>query len=412
VFALLLTLQTPSFDAILNDPKLGGAVVAAIVTDREGNVLFERNSRTHVMPASNMKLLSNSFALHQLGAERRPETRIWKERNRTVVESTGDPMLTHAQLVKAREQLGLDRRLPVYVHEEYAPMWGENWEIGDLPNKYAAPVCAFTVDRGSFEIWAQKGRPQFRPESYGTRVVFAPLPKGTTSRYDPFTRTFYATPEAFKKDARVDTLSLPRPDAAAASLLGSRMVLTEETPRRAPDLVLTGPTTIDVVSACLPPSDNQLAEQLLMLGARSEGPLGLDPYAVARPRLANFLTRIVGVDPADIKIDDGSGLSRHNYVTTHAIAKLLSWCDHQPTADAWRNALAHAGKGTLATRLKGVEFAGKTGSLDLVAALSGYVQTKRGETRIVSVILNQFGCSSTEARAVADRFVQAVADQP
>ncbi|AIE87821.1 D-alanyl-D-alanine carboxypeptidase/D-alanyl-D-alanine-endopeptidase [Fimbriimonas ginsengisoli] len=410
MLALLVALQTQDFGRILDDPKLDGSIAAVVVADRDGKILFERNSRTHVMPASNMKLLSNSFALYQLGPDRKGETRFWKEPTRTVVESTGDPMLTHDQLVEARNRLRLDRRLPVYLHEEYAPGWGENWEYGDLPNKYAAPVCAFNVDRGSFEIWSQGGKPQFRPEAYGTRVVPAALPKGTTTRYDPFTRTVYATNAAFTKDQRVDTLSLPHPDEAAASLLGSRMVPTDEVPRRAPDLVIAGPKIIDVVGACLPPSDNQLAEQLLMLGARTEGPLGLDAYATARTRLTNFLTRIVGIDPADVKVDDGSGLSRHNYVTARAIVKLLAWSDHQPTALQWRAALAHAGKGTLASRLKGIEFTGKTGSLDLVAALSGYVQTRNGETRIVSIIFNQFGCSPAEARGIADRIVAAASD--
>lgn len=397
-------------DAVLDDPKLEGAVVSAVVTDLDGNVLFERNSAMHVTPASNMKLLSNAFGLYQLGPDWRPATRIWKEQDRTVIESTGDPMLTHDQLVAARERLRLDRRLPVYVRQEYAPRWGTNWEYGDLPNKYSAPVTAFTVDRGSFEIWAEKGRPRFKPEAYGTKVVkVSSLPPGTALRYDPFRRTLFAAPGAFTKDGRLDTLSLPDPDEAAASLLGRELRLTDVVPTRAPDLEIAGPSTLDIVGACLPPSDNQLAEHLLLLGARREGPLGLDPYATAQTRLKNFLTRIVGVVPGDLKIDDGSGLSRHNFVTTRGIAKLLAWSAQQPTAEAWRAAMAHGGKGTLANRLKTVKFDGKTGSLDMVVALSGFVETDDRQTRVVSVILNGFGCPSGEARGVADRFVETVA---
>jgi len=394
------------FDEVLNDAKLQGAIASAIVTDMDGKVLYEHNSAIHVMPASNMKLLSNTFALYQLGSDWHPVTRIWKEANGVFVDSTGDPMLTHEQLVQARKKLGLDGRQTVFVREEYAPLWGSNWEYGDLPNKYAAPVAAFTVDRGSFEVWASRGRGEFLPEAYGSRLVESKvLPEGTTLAYDPFKRTVFYRAGAFAKDGRLDTLSLPNPDEAAALILGRKMVRVETVPTRPADLEIRGASTIEIVGACLPPSDNQLAEQLLLLGARRQGGLGNDPYSQAQKRLTNFLVRIVGVNADDIRVDDGSGLSRHNFVTTRAIAKLLAWQGQQPTADSFRAAMAHAGKGTLATRLKGITFDGKTGSLDMVAALSGYVETPDHQTRIVSVILNGFGCTGTEARNVLDRFV-------
>lgn len=72
-------------DRILADPKLRGAVAAVTVADREGHLLFDRRGHTHMVPASNMKLFSNAFALYELGPDAHGETRIWKEPNRTVV---------------------------------------------------------------------------------------------------------------------------------------------------------------------------------------------------------------------------------------------------------------------------------------------------------------------------------------
>ncbi len=406
--AFLLAAQTQALDAILTDPKLDGASVAAVVTDLDGRILYAHNPGLHVMPASNMKLFSNAFALYELGPSWRPETRIWKEPTRTVVDSTGDPLLTYGQLTQVRSQLLLEPNLPVYVREAYAPGWRDNWEYGDLPNKFAAPVCAFTVDRGSFEIWAKHGRPDFRPYAYGTKIVETVLPAGTLTVYDPFRRTLFADKSAFRKDGLVDTLSLPRPDDAAAQVLGSRLIVSDDLPSRPPDVVLKGTPVGEVVKACLPPSENQLAEQLLMLGARREGSLGPDEYRTALHRITDFLVRVVGVDAGELRIDDGSGLSRHNYVTARAITQLLAWENRQPTAELWRGALAHAGTGTLAHRLNGLTFAGKTGSLDMVVALSGYLETAEHQTRIVSIVLNEFGCSESEARAIADKFVRAV----
>ena len=45
----------------------------------------------------------------------------------------------------------------------------------------------------------------------------------------------------------------------------------------------------------------------------------------------------------------------------------------------------------------------------MVSALSGYVKCTNGKTRIVSVILNQYGCSETDAREALDQFIENVA---
>jgi D-alanyl-D-alanine carboxypeptidase/D-alanyl-D-alanine-endopeptidase (penicillin-binding protein 4) len=247
------------------------------------------------------------------------------------------------------------------------------------------------------------------PSAFGNQI-YATRGEGPLQIvYDPIERRVTVNGKWPEKDQRLDTLSIWRPDREAAFLLGSGFTRSTDTPSSAPDMVITGKPLPEIIATCLPPSDNNIAEQLLLLGARREGDLGAKPYSVARDRLKNFLTRIVGIEATDVKPYDGSGMSRHNYVTTRAMAKLLKWCSEQPTAQVWREALASPGKGTLANRLGNVLFQGKTGTLDMVTALSGYVRHKSGQDLIVSVILNQYACTAAEARDVADSFVKQVA---
>jgi len=405
----LLTSGPTEYDRILANPKLDGAIVSAIVTDLDGKTIYEHNSALHVVPASNQKLLSNSFALWELGPDYRPKTSFWKLPNRIVIDSPGDPLMTYDQLLDARKRLGIERGLPVFVHENYSPEIPDSWEIDDLPNKFSAPVCALTFDRGSFAAWSKKGRPVLLPEPFGVRTEYTPSLGKPVLQYDPFARKVTITGTLPKADGELDSLALPRPDEAAASIFGHGFQHTDELPQSNPDLVVTGGSTIEMVGACLPPSDNNIAENLLLMGARKEGELGSRPYSVAQKRLTGFLTHVVGISALDIHPYDGSGLSRHNYVTTRAIAKLLCWANAQSTGSAWRSSMAQPGKGTLTNRLKGIAFQAKTGSLDMVAALSGYLTTASGKTVVVSIILNQFGCSAGEARGVADELVKAVA---
>jgi D-alanyl-D-alanine carboxypeptidase/D-alanyl-D-alanine-endopeptidase (penicillin-binding protein 4) len=410
MLALLLLGNGPAdLDRILSTPKLDGAIVSAIVTDIDGRVIYEHNSATHVVPASNQKLLSNSFALWELGPDYRPKTSFWKFPSRIIIDSPGDPLMTYEQLRKARKELGTSQDLPVYVHEEYAPQIPDGWEFDDLPNKFAAPVCAFTFDRGSFTAWSRHGKTVLLPEPFGVRTIYVAGNGKPEVRYDPFARKVTISGALPAEDTELDTLALPRPDEAAASLIGSGFESTTTLPQTQPDLVITGSSTIDIVRACLPPSDNNLAENLLMMGARKEGELGLNPYPLACRRMKSFLLNVVGINPTDIHAYDGSGLSRHDYVTTRAIAKLLRWSLTQPTGPAWRSALAHGGSGTLANRLKGINFDGKTGSLDMVSSLSGYLTTKSGKQLVVSIILNEYACTASDAHNIQDQLISALA---
>ncbi len=407
-----VTVAPADLDHILDDTRLAGAHASVYVCDLGGKPIFERNSSSRVMPASNQKLLTCAFALFNLGPNYKPRTDIWKFPDRTIVDSPGDPLMTHDLLKKAAQRLELDPRSAVYVRQAYAPGIPDSWEIDDLPNRYAAPVTAFTVDQGSFTLWNENGIPKLLPESYGVRIDhLLPQEPKFTSKYDPFQRRVQVIGTLPQETKAVDTLALARPDEAAASLLGRYFLTALDRPTRTPDLTIVGQDTAAMLGACLPPSDNNIAENLFLMGARSQGELGSNPYATARPRMTNFLTRVVGILPSDLRIFDGSGMSRHNLATTRGIAKLLVWANAQPTSGVWLNSLATTGKGTLGNRLKGLDFRGKTGTLDMVVALSGYLKVKSGRTLVVSVVLNDFLCASDEARSIADEFVKILATE-
>ncbi|HWA82499.1 MAG TPA: D-alanyl-D-alanine carboxypeptidase, partial [Fimbriimonadaceae bacterium] len=301
---------------------------------------------------------------------------------------------------------GLTGRKPIWVREAYRPLIPPSWEWDDLPNKYAAPVSAFTVDRGSIELWAEGEKLSILPCNYGlvARRGSKTGPRKVT--YDPIRHTLTVDGELPKAKTKIDTLALDFPDVSAASFLGRRFNLTDHVPKSPPSLILGGPPLSATIKECLVHSDNNIAENLLLLAAAAEKPLSNDPYKDAEASLSRFLVSTVGVETGDFHPEDGSGMSRHDVVTTRGIVKLLQWALKQPTKDVWLDALAKPGAGTLQDRLSGVPFIGKTGTLDMVVALSGYVHTSKNRTLTVSLIFNQFICSERDARSIADDFVK------
>ncbi len=384
--------------------------MSAIVTDSDGHVLYAHDEARHVMPASNQKLLTTAFALSTLGPDYKPSTKFWKLADGLHVSCDGNPMLTHDELLAEKKKLGEYNSGAVYLQEAYSPQVPPTWEWDDLPNKYAAPVTAFTVDRSSFELWSVHGHAVLKPFPYGVKIVNHPGEGPWSSKYDPFSRKVDVFGKLPAKDTRLDTLALPRPDEAAASLLGKRLVRTDTSPSKTADDELFGKSTIETIAACLPPSDNNLAENLLMLATSRLSVRPEDPYVAGPREMTRFLTTVVGIDPQDLNVTDGSGMSREDFVTARAIAKLLVWGSKQPTGPAWRSAMASPTKGTVKGRLFGIDFQGKTGSLHMVSSLSGYLRTKAGEELIVSLVFNEFTVPNSEAHQVQDAFIR-VLDQ-
>jgi D-alanyl-D-alanine carboxypeptidase/D-alanyl-D-alanine-endopeptidase (penicillin-binding protein 4) len=137
-------------------------------------------------------------------------------------------------------------------------------------------------------------------------------------------------------------------------------------------------------------SQNLHAEILLrLLGKR----FGEDGSIVEGARVVRAQMLRAGVQPQDFFFYDGSGLSPEDRVTPRALTALLRYVATQPWGAEFRSTLPIGGvDGTLSDRfqhgpLRGHVFA-KTGTLEEVNALSGYVTAKNGNTLVFSILCN------------------------
>lgn len=380
-----------------------GTTMGISLVDDGGTPLFELNSGLRVVPASNLKLFSCAYALQRLGGDFRPRMRFWKRQSTLIVDAPGTPMTTYADLQGIAAKLG--RAKVVEVRQAFSNLLPPSWEFDDMPNRYAARVCSFTVDRGGFELWAQAGRCVFRPANFGCRVQR--VGSGDLQvKFDPISGVATVFGKVPESETRLDTLAIPRPDAAAAMILGKTFVRRNaDLPKAPPDAEIVSPPLRDIVAECLTKSDNQLAEQLMLMAAASEGPLPEQPYSVATARETDFLVKEVGLDPGDLHLEDGSGLSRHNLITSRAITKLLIWCKAHLGEDYTRG-LPSPGRGTLSGRLSGLNVMAKTGSLDMVSSFSGFLKTSTGQNLVFSLVFNGYSDSDSEIRALQDAIVR------
>jgi serine-type D-Ala-D-Ala carboxypeptidase/endopeptidase (penicillin-binding protein 4) len=158
-------------------------------------------------------------------------------------------------------------------------------------------------------------------------------------------------------------------------------------------------------------SQNLHAELLLRLLGKMEG---TDGSLEEGARVVRQFLVDAGVDDKDFFLLDGSGMSVDDRIAPRAFTHLLAYAAKQPWGQEWRNTLPVAGvDGTLQNRfqnspLKGKMWA-KTGTLDEVNTLSGYLTAASGKTLAFSVLINgRRPGSDAEAQAV-ERIAEAIA---
>lgn len=453
---------------ILEDSVLGQAHWGMLVVDpREDRIVLSVNAARKFVPASNAKILTGAAALSLLGPEYRYRTALGSRAplvdgvlgGDLVLTGRGDPTLGppfHEDadaaldvLADSLRQAGVRRVRGDLVLDLSA--WdstavAETWMVGDLPFRWAATGGPFAVGLGELALELRAGSQPGAPVTVGWGPVGDPdfvQSRLITAPRDSFLRVrprFLAESRRIVLDGTVpagavDTVRLSVRDPArqgglallrAFARRGVRVEgglrLTREPEARCGGAEadcrelasLASPPLSEIVEAMLGPSQNWIADQLLMTLGAEEGEGGSWEAGIAR--VERWTVEEAGADSLDVSLRDGSGLSAYNLVTPRALVAVLLFMRRSAAATEFRKALAEPGEenGTLEDRLLGLEgrLWAKTGTITHVDALSGYLLLPDGRHLIFSVLANGSGLPSSRVRETIDRLVAAAAGDP
>jgi D-alanyl-D-alanine carboxypeptidase/D-alanyl-D-alanine-endopeptidase (penicillin-binding protein 4) len=455
--------------ALVEAPALAGARVGVMVRDlADGSVLLAHDADFGFMTASNMKLVSSAVALRTLGPGFRFRTTLVATGSLVdgvldgdlVLIGSGDPTFGGRQegddptavlrrmVDEAVARVGLrEVRGDVLGDDDCHPdeVMGEGWAWNYQGDSYAAQVGGLCFAENTAVLVVTPaaldgGQPLVRieppvgylaVENLGTTAAGLERPRLFAERLratnrvrvggriplgaEPWrTRISVENPTAFAATAlrqvlgergiRVDGAALDRDQGPARpERYGDETVLaTHESAPLAEILV-----TLNKVS------QNLYAEQLLRSASRVARGDGSMTAAAAH---AKETLRAFGVDPAGMRIADGSGLSRLDLVRPRQLCDLLAGIWASEDRAVFVPTLPVGGvDGTLAGRFRDgpahARVLAKTGTISAVAALSGYLMQPdpAAPPRAFSILVNNFTCSSAEARAAIDTLVTALA---
>jgi D-alanyl-D-alanine carboxypeptidase/D-alanyl-D-alanine-endopeptidase (penicillin-binding protein 4) len=201
-------------------------------------------------------------------------------------------------------------------------------------------------------------------------------------------------------------------DALAAALSERHITLDGSADARAalpdsgllPIFELRSPPLSAILARMAKPSQNQIAEILFKTLALEKTGIGT---ADSARRVVERQLLAWGALPDGFAVRDGSGLSRHDYVTPETIVRVLDAMRTSRDFPVWYDALPIAGvDGTISARMKGTpaerNVRAKTGTVDKARSLSGYVTTADGRMLLFSLLCNNFTVPNREVERVQD----------
>lgn len=162
-------------------------------------------------------------------------------------------------------------------------------------------------------------------------------------------------------------------------------------------------------------SSNVMTRQVLLtLSAEQFGPPGNPEKG---QRAIDYWLNSHGFQWPEFVLGNGSGLSRESRISARHLGELLMHVYYSPYMPEFTASLPVAGvDGTVRKRMKGEEIAGrahlKTGTLNGVRAVAGYVLSRSGRRYIVVTLHNEPGVQFGVGSKVQDALLKWVYEQP
>ena len=408
--------------------------VGLVVADAaDGECWFAHQPCTPLKPASVMKLLVTAAALERFGPGFCYRTSAYRQDDELWVIGAGDPALGDERIarrdgrpllfpfdqwvsaLKARGVVTLESIVlddGVFDRQRRHPDWPDD----QADRWYQAPVGGLNFNDNCLDA-------RLKPEDGVVKLVLRP----------PLPSTFYvsslragkqhrptvkrnADRDVFEfsgtvaRESELRPVSVRRPTlffghALKQALAGEGIEVRGEVVRRTIPAAVCAEATLlgqhatplsDILWRCNTFSQNLFAECLLK-SLPAYGPDGRRSGRTgsweAGTRLLREVVTELGVDLSGAVLCDGSGLSHHNRLSADQVTRLLVRMHHHRCAAAFRESLAVPGReGSMRRRYADAalrdRLRGKTGTLNGVRTLAGYVRRADGTTLAFALLCN------------------------
>ncbi|WP_304344071.1 D-alanyl-D-alanine carboxypeptidase/D-alanyl-D-alanine-endopeptidase [Chryseobacterium koreense] len=414
-----------NINSMMNDPVLRNANWGFVIYDPQTKkVVSSHNENTPLIPASTTKLLTTETAIHLLGEKFRWTTQLEYSgsidengvlQGNLYIVGSGDPSLgTRKAGASSYSDLISDFKMAL-----------QQKGIKKVNGEIILQTAVFKSNKMQTLpeniVWLENGS-YYLPVG-GTYEINPANERLIARQSNPFAenKNYYYVSPYIKQMVYADqfdgiglTTKLPDVPAYLANSFRANLVksgisvsgkVVTKTVDKNPEKreILTAyqsPTLAEIIYYTNQHSDNALAEALLrMVGFQKGGDQSLES---GRNVVTEHL-REISFDMAGLNYFDGSGLSRSNMVTPMSQVKFLTNLMNEQYFNTYLESLPIAGQtGTLKKSFVGAgngQIFAKTGTLNKVKTLAGYMKTNNGKTLVFSLLINNYAGSVDQVKA-------------
>lgn len=438
-----------AIEKVLKDKKQTKTDIGIQITNASrGRVVYEKNSHRAMIPASNMKLATTAAAQYYLGGDFSFTTRVGLLGEALVVIGGGDPLLGDEKTA-ARQG-----RKPDWVLDDIVTLLKEknvtsvsdlyidtlyfddvrvhpNWPPEQLNRWYAAEVCGVNYNNNCIHMLVRNVggtivitiTPPTDYVSIVNQVVPTTRGESAVGAYRNSTPNRLIVRGKCRKEPEGMDVAIERPGAFFGFLLYERLKaagirvrgnLSEKYVRNEKNITILNEYKTPLSDVLLRSNKDSLgmAAECLVKTLSAENTRGKinGEWSHGLELIRQYLLKL-GVSDHEVKLDDGSGLSRANRLSANTLTRIL--LDRYRSKDwaSFKDSLAIGGvDGTVSKYFgedtyKGKVY-GKTGYIDGVRSFSGFCETDN-EVHVFSILTN---AGDGNTRDAINRICKAIID--
>ena len=404
-------INRPATEYILhNEAFVNAHTGISIYEPATGKYWYNYQAEKYFTPASNTKLATCYAAMKYLG-----DSLVGIKYNEindstVVIKGMADPSFLHSDYKSNPVFNFLKKyRYIQVINPDFKDYLGSGWGWDDYLEYYMAQRSAFPFHGNTVMAdWINDTTLSFLPNYFQKRsVIKENLSKGYNA-YRPWDTNDFTFKNGRTKHAEIPFV----PDEKTLqNLLQDTLQEEVETiynySGEINNIIHSQPTD-SILKPMMHRSDNFFAEQNLLMV--SEKLLGIMSDQKIIDTLLKTDYQLMPQKPHWV---DGSGLSRYDLFSPKDFVFILNKMKDDFGMDRIKNILPTGGTGTISSyylKDSGFIFV-KTGTLNGVVALSGFLYTKKNKLLIFSVLVNNHLSSATSIRKGIEKFIQDIRDR-
>ena len=379
-------------------------------------------SDKYFTPASNTKLFTCYTALKIFG-EKMPALRYYTNGDSLVFWGTGDPSLLNSDLdddASVIDFLKNRKEKLYYAPQNVGQRFGNGWSWDDynygyMPERNDLPIY------GNMTYWQftkEKKKPVGQPDFFNQFLVEEVLAEyePTISRTEHDNIFRYSNPKnayshkrviPFKTSNKVTQQLLANAVQREIGLVPFSKTFNQKTNTK----TVYGLSMDRVLQEMMQPSDNHVAEQLLLAAAYEK----FDIFDIKKI-MTYAKDKLMADAPDKLVWADGSGVSRYNLFTPRTMVYILDKMRDEFGEERLFKIFAAGGESGTIKRLYKSDtdtpyVYAKTGTLSNKHCLSGFVKTKSGKTLIFSFMHNNYISGSSPLKKEMTRVLEYIRDR-